>query len=170
MRTSTLLVVTSYSLPNQALRAMLETLATKHPRGIGLTTGKEFLETTRYQSNQYRQLSTLLRLRKQTNIHRIMLHRSTAAGTHGIWVNQKTWAKTPWESEASGEGLRARCFCFSTVHNPSSFYSRENGKRKGVKSKRGSETVRAWKEAEMNAPGCRNQDGDIKTFLLGVNS
>ena len=59
------LVVTSYSLPNQALRAMLETLDTKHPRGIGLRTGKEFLQTTRSQSNQYRQLSTFLRLRKK---------------------------------------------------------------------------------------------------------
>ena len=87
MPTSTLLVVTSYSLPNQALRAILETLATKHLRGIGLTTGKEFLKTTRYQSNQYRQLSTFLRLRKQTKIHRIMLHRSTAAGEFG-WIKK----------------------------------------------------------------------------------
>lgn len=41
-------------------------------------------------------------------------------------------------------------------------------KKKGVKSKRGSGTVRVWKEAETNGPGCRriNQDGSIKTLLL----
>lgn len=104
------LVVTSYSLPNQALRAMLETLDTKHPRGIGLRTGKEFLQTTRSQSNQYRQLSTFLRLRKKKKIHRLKLHRSASSWNSQNLVNQKTWAKTPWKSEASGEELKARCF------------------------------------------------------------